>query len=117
MIKYYVDVNGSYLGSFDGATPPDGAIEVPAPPDHGDQIYVDGVFVDPVRTPEELEAMQDAEDAVAIKADATVKSLITATPAQIENYITTNVTDLTTAKDVLTILSKAISALGKREFR
>ena len=65
----------------------------------------------------ELEVLSDRADTEAIKLDPLVKALITATPTGIENYISTNVTDLATAKDVLTILAKAISALGKREFR
>lgn len=35
MTKYFIDVNGNYIGGFDGATPPEGSIEVAIPPDHG----------------------------------------------------------------------------------
>lgn len=31
MTKYFVDANGKSLGGFDGAEPPTGSIEVPAP--------------------------------------------------------------------------------------
>ena len=37
--KYYVDVNGTYLGGWDG-TPPEGAIEVSPPPTHADQPWL-----------------------------------------------------------------------------
>lgn len=33
--KFYVDQDGNYLGGFDGAAPPAGAVEVPDPPEHG----------------------------------------------------------------------------------
>lgn len=33
MTKYYVDAHGNYLGGFDGAQPPDRAIEVPYAPE------------------------------------------------------------------------------------
>lgn len=33
--KYFVDASGNYLGGYDGAEPPLGAIEIPTPPNHG----------------------------------------------------------------------------------
>ena len=33
MTRFFVDADGQYIGGFDGADPPPGAIEVPAPPD------------------------------------------------------------------------------------
>lgn len=35
MTRFFVDADGNYLGGFDGAEPPAGAIEVPSPPPHG----------------------------------------------------------------------------------
>ena len=35
MTKYYVDINGNYLGGFDGVDAPDGSIEVENAPNHG----------------------------------------------------------------------------------
>lgn len=64
-----------------------------------------------------IQQQEDSDDEAAIKLDAAVKALILARPAGIENYINTNVTTLATAKTVLIILAKAISAIGKREFR
>lgn len=66
---------------------------------------------------DELEAIQDSADAQLIRADSQVKALILASPSGIENYIDTNVTDMGSAKEVLKILAKAISAIGKRQFR
>lgn len=37
--QYFVDGQGNYLGGFDGATPPDGAIEVPEAPTDARQIW------------------------------------------------------------------------------
>ena len=68
-------------------------------------------------TTTEVESIEDAEDSLVIRGDATVKSLILARPAGIESYINTNVTDLATAKEVLIVLAKAVSALGKQAFR
>ncbi len=41
MTKYYVKANGDYIGGFDGddASPPAGAVEVPAPPPDGRQKW------------------------------------------------------------------------------
>ena len=35
MTKYFIDAQGNYIGGFDGALPPAGAIEIQAPPAHG----------------------------------------------------------------------------------
>lgn len=35
MTKYFVDIEGNYLGGFDGANPPEGSIEIDSPPLHG----------------------------------------------------------------------------------
>lgn len=37
--RYFVDIDGRYLGAFESATPPDGAVEVAAPPVHARQIW------------------------------------------------------------------------------
>lgn len=39
MTKFYVDQTGAYLGGFDGADPPLGAIEVPNPPARASEIW------------------------------------------------------------------------------
>ena len=45
MTKYYADVNGNYLGGFDGADSPVSAVEVPKPPAHGWDKWVNGAWV------------------------------------------------------------------------
>ena len=42
MTKYYVDVDGNYLGGFYGAEPPQGAIEVPLAPDNALKKWIAG---------------------------------------------------------------------------
>lgn len=37
--KFYVDVNGVYLGSFDGVDGPEGSVEIATAPDHALQIW------------------------------------------------------------------------------
>lgn len=44
MTNYFVDANGNYLGGFDGAEPPEGAIEVPAAPDDARQLWQNGAW-------------------------------------------------------------------------
>ncbi|WP_454843486.1 hypothetical protein [Pseudomonas gorinensis] len=38
-MKYYIDINGQFLGGWD-QDPPDGAIEVENPPEYADQIWI-----------------------------------------------------------------------------
>lgn len=40
MTKYFVDHAGNYIGAFDGAEPPKGAIEVPSAPDDARQPWL-----------------------------------------------------------------------------
>lgn len=91
-------------------------LEEATPADSGGNTWTKGWNIVPLSAAE-LEAVQDETDATTIRADATVRALITGTPAQIENYINTNVTNLATAKEVLIILAKAISAIGKQQFK
>ena len=52
MTKFFVYPNGAYIGAFDGAEPPDGAVEVPTAPEDGRQTW-DGEkwgAVQPART-------------------------------------------------------------------
>ena len=50
--KYYVDNQGDYLGGFDGAEPPEGAIEVSALPQHGTDLWDGAKWVaQPARRP------------------------------------------------------------------
>jgi hypothetical protein len=39
MTKYFVDIEGNYIGGFDGATPPEGSIEVANPPEFGGDFW------------------------------------------------------------------------------
>ncbi|WP_292565167.1 hypothetical protein [Mesorhizobium sp.] len=44
MTKFFVDGNGVYLGGFDGAEPPEGAIEVPEAPEDARQVWQNGAW-------------------------------------------------------------------------
>jgi hypothetical protein len=57
--KYYVDPDGAYLGAYVGAEPPEGSIEVPAPPADGAEIW-DGIQFSPApaRAPQEVSMRQ-----------------------------------------------------------
>lgn len=45
MTKYFIDKNGVYLGGFDGAIAPTGAVEVENPPENGRDIFTAGAWV------------------------------------------------------------------------
>jgi hypothetical protein len=51
MTKFYVDNAGHYLGGFDGAEPPEGAIEVAAPPTEARMVWDGERFVAPTAPP------------------------------------------------------------------
>lgn len=51
MTRYFVDEQGNYLGGFDGAEPPEGAIEVPEAPIHGLDKWANGAWVRYVAPP------------------------------------------------------------------
>ncbi len=59
-------------------------------------------------------AAQDKKNRAAIKSDALFASLTSKTPAQVGDWIDANVTDLASAKQVLTILAKALLVLAKQ---
>jgi hypothetical protein len=57
--KYYVDPDGAYLGAYVGAEPPEGSIEVPAPPADGAEIWDGNQFSPaPARAPQEVSMRQ-----------------------------------------------------------
>ena len=45
--KYYRHADGSFVGAFIDAEPPEGAIECAVPPQHAAAKMVDGVWVEP----------------------------------------------------------------------
>ena len=48
--KYYVNLDGTYLGAYVGGSPPQGAVEVSHPPGDGAEIW-DGVKFNPAPDP------------------------------------------------------------------
>lgn len=65
------------------------------------------------------DAVEAADEAAAdtIRHDNRLRSLLTATPAQIETWIDNNVTNLAQAKDALAILALGLSMLARRQLR
>lgn len=60
MTKFYVDGQGAYIGGFDGALPPDGAIEVSKAPNTARDKWIGGAW-QVVQTDEEHDAEIDAQ--------------------------------------------------------
>lgn len=59
MTKYFIDPVGSYLGGFDGAEPPKGAIEVPSAPEDARQKWAGGKWGPvPVAVPSRVSSRQ-----------------------------------------------------------
>lgn len=54
MTKFYVDNAGKYLGGFDGALPPDGSIEVQAPPPDGRMTWDGSKWIEPAEAKDEI---------------------------------------------------------------
>lgn len=51
MTRYFRDTDGAYLGGFDGAEPPAGAIEVPAAPNDARATWNGSAWVEPPPPP------------------------------------------------------------------
>jgi hypothetical protein len=75
------------------------------------------IEIDPVKQAEIDAELQVEADVEQIKVQPALKALLDATPNQIENYIDNNVTDLASAKQVLKILAKGVSMLGRKAVR
>ena len=58
--RYFVDASGIYLGAYEGAEPPDAALEVPEPPEHAAQIWGGDDWLPLVRSKEEQEEARRA---------------------------------------------------------
>ncbi len=69
------------------------------------------------RNPPDTFGDQLKVDTAAVKAQAPLVALINATPAQIDNYMDANVTDVASARAVLKLLAKALSVVARRTLR
>lgn len=80
-----------------------------------------GIVVEPQYTQAELDAQvaEAAEEATAgqVRATTALKNFMQAGPTGIETYIDTNVTDLASAKQVITTLAKIVWVVARREFK
>jgi hypothetical protein len=98
----------------------DGAL-IPVDPKNVDYIdYVAwlsaGHTPDPVAppTPAELQAIQDAADAADARTHAKLTALKKMTPAQVQAWVTANVTNLAQAQDAISTLAVAVGILARR---
>jgi len=56
-------------------------------------------------------------DKFTVGQDALLRGLMTKTPAEIEAWMLTNVTDLQEAREILIKLAQVVSVLARREFQ
>lgn len=76
MTKFYINGQGKYLGGFDGALPPAGAIEVAQPPSDGRQEWDGKKWVDPAGLAAEL--VKEKRKAAYLRDDLSTDALIVA---------------------------------------
>lgn len=70
--KYFVRVDGTYIGAFDGAEPPAGSIEVPFAPETSAHVWHGAGYAMPSPTPEQIISALTA--AVQTHLDATART-------------------------------------------
>lgn len=92
--KYFIDADGKYIGGFDGAEPPDGAIEVDEPPEHAEDNRVGGKWVKSAARA----AIESRKSEV--KSDAFVQAFKDMTPAQVLTHVG-KISNLAEAKELL----------------
>lgn len=91
----------------------------------GTPALVDGVWRQtwtevPASADEIAQRTQDAADAAALastKADAFVRNFIAMTPAEVADYVETNVTNLATSKTLMKRMAVMLLLLARREYR
>lgn len=77
MTKYFVDSNGTYIGGFDGAEPPNGSIEVPSAPEDARQVWNNGAWGPiPVTVPDRVTANQFGKQLITAGLMSQVKTWI-----------------------------------------
>lgn len=60
MTKYFVNQNGFYLGGFDGAEPPIGAIEIASPPNDGRDKWNGKRWIRYIKTEPDVNGLAEA---------------------------------------------------------
>ncbi|WP_156936488.1 hypothetical protein [Mesorhizobium sp. LNJC384A00] len=66
MTQYFVDDAGAYLGGFDGAEPPEGALEVPSAPDDARQVWDGSQWGPVVLTPADFPSLSPRQIRLAL---------------------------------------------------
>ena len=101
MTKYFVDAQGNYLGGFDGATPPAGAVEVGSPPSNGNDKWDGAKWVADAAT--QAAAQRLAGFDAAIGGDASLQAFRTMSKADFDTWWAANVT---TAPQAIAVMKK-----------
>lgn len=73
--------------------------------------------VDIPATAEEVKRYEQRKRKADTVKDPTLQFLLNNTPADIENYLDSNLRNLVTAKQAIITLAKAVAILGQREFK
>lgn len=68
-------------------------------------------------TAEQLTALQYAKDAAEVGLDPRLRLLLDARPAQIGQWVESNVTNLNEAQEAIKLILQALVVLGRREFK
>lgn len=107
----FIDLNGNYYEGDQARITDIIVTPRPTPTSKWDMQF--NMWVeDPAMQAEAAAEAQLVADRKTVLADPTVKALIAMTPAQVDNYINTNVTDLQSAKVVLAIIGKLLRTLA-----
>ena len=73
------------------------------------------------KTAEELQAeaarVQEEQNRAAIKTDELVQAFINRTPAQINTYVNSQVTDLASAREMLKLFGRILLVVARREYK
>ncbi len=108
---FYIDQSGRY---YEGDKASDADSLVPQRPSYIHDWNGATWVVNAARQAAATQALQDIQDASDAKAYAKLKALSQMTPAQVQGWVTTNVTNLAQAQDAIATLAIAVSVLIRR---
>lgn len=109
MTQYFRDVLGNYLGGFDGATPPNGSIEIPAPPESGTDKWNGTAWI---ASPARVAEAAKAAEVLAVKNDPSVQALLALSPVALATSVESMVT-LVQIKAEVKRLAMMVNVLAK----
>jgi hypothetical protein len=109
------DAGGLVTGHY--ANPQPGYAEEELPDGHPDILAYDSPPPSAAQIAQEAERDLQIQWRAEIKAEAFVAQFIAMTPADVDAYVTTTVTDLASARTLLRRMAKMLLLLARREFR